>query len=303
MGVDASIDALVEALVQAGVEAPRAPADSPPLAAIDDTIAPMSLPPQLRRFWERIDPRTLRVWAYPQPTTPEFALDSWRSQRAEFPGIAPAALLLVGYESHACMSVELDTPFSSGGSVFEWRLDDRGFYLRYHELSGWLDRMTELIRAGEFERHEGADGAGLRLTDPHTALPLNALPAPAEPSPVHGHVTAYEGGPLHWPVHWQRLSGLAPEDIPPRGATHTIAELLSSDRSREVRATIAGRVDGLAGVGAMMHASVSDGTGTISVDCPAPVTMLGPAMGREFEFDVVVQTGPAAAVARAIRPL
>jgi hypothetical protein len=170
-------------------------------------------------------------------------------------------------------------------------LEDGGFYLRYHELCDWLDRMTELVSAGEFERRDGGSGQVLHLTDPHTSLALNALPAPPPPNPVHGDVTAYEREPLRWPVHWQRLSGLEPDDIALRGATHTISELLSSDSALTVRATIVARVDDLAGSGEMTRVRVSDSTGAMSINCPRSVTMLGPGMRREFEFDVVVPAG------------
>jgi hypothetical protein len=332
--IDASIDALTDALAGAGVEVPHPPADTPNLDAIDETISPMSLPGQVRRFWQRVDPRSLRVWTYPQPIDPGSALDAWKQERDEFPGMAPRTLFLVGYESWACMSVELDSPDSSGGSLFEWRLEDGGFYLRHHELSDWLDRMTELILAGEFERRDVPAGQVLHLTDPHTSLPLTGRPAPPPPNPVHGDVTEYEREPLRWPALWQRLSGIEPEDVLPRGATHTIYELLSSDPALALEATIAARVDDLGGFGDVTRVRVSDGTGTISINCPRAVTMLGPGMRQEYEFDVVVPPGerqrppdldaiepaddpvedisqrlmaryggPATAVARAIRPL
>jgi len=334
VGIDASIDALTDALAGAGVESPQPPADPPNLEAINETISPMSLPAELQRFWQRVDPRSLRVWAYPQPIDPGFALDTWKQHRDEFPRIAPRTLFLVGFESWGCMSMELDSPDSRGGSLFEWRLEDGDFYLRYHQLSDWLDRMTELIRAGEFERRDGTTGQILHLTDPHTSLALTARPAPPPPNPVHGDVTAYWREPLRWPAHWQRLSGIEPEDVVPRGATHTIAEVLSSDPALALEATIAARVEDLGGTGDMTRVRVSDGTGTISINCPRAVTMLGPGIRQEFEFDVVVPPGerqrppdldaiepaddpvedisqrimaryggPATAVARAIRPL
>jgi hypothetical protein len=291
VGIDASIDALTGALAGAGVESPRPPADPPDLDAIDETIAPMSLPAQVRRFWQRVDPRSLCVWAYPAPIDPGLALDTWKQHRDEFPAIAPRALFLVGYASWACMSVELDSPHSSGGSLFEWRLEDGDFYLRYHDLSGWLDWITELLLAGEFERREGGTGEMLLLTDPHASLPRNALPAPASSSPVHGDITAYERAPLRWPAHWQRLSGIDPEDVVPRGATHTISELLTSDPTLALEATIAARVEDLGGFGDVTRVRVSDGTGTISINCPVAVTMLKPGMRQHYEFDVVVPPG------------
>jgi hypothetical protein len=248
----------------------------------------MSLPAQVRRFWERVDPASLQVWAYPEPVPPGFAIDSWRQRRDETPGVAPRALLEVGYASQQCMSVELDSPLGSGGTLFEWYIVDGPFYLRHHDLSGWLDRMTELLEAGRFERHEGGAGPMLRLLDPDTSLPMSEQPR-------------YERQPLLWPLHWRRLSGIAPEEVRPRGTRDTIAELLARDASRAVEATVAGRVVALGGSGSTLHARVSDGSGSLDITCPGAVTTLGPVMGRRFEFDVVAVEGEATATA--IRPL
>jgi hypothetical protein len=235
MGIDASIDALAAAIEASGVEPPRPPPEPYDLDAIDAELAPMSLPAQVRRFWERVDPASLRVWAYPDPIPPKFATESWRQRRDEFPGSGPLALLEVGYASHQCMSVELDSPFGRGGTLFEWNLVDVPFYLRYHELSGWLDRMTELLAAGAFERRDRAAGPVLLLLDPDTSRPMSELSAPT-PSPVHGGVTRYERHPLTWPLHWRRLSRRPPEEVKPRGASHTIAGLHARDPSRPVEA-------------------------------------------------------------------
>lgn len=291
MGIDESIDALSDALAGAGVESPQPPAITADLEAIDETISPMSLPTQVRRFWQRVDPRSLRVWTYPQLIDPGFSLDTWTQHRDQFPGIAPRALILVGYASWACMSVELDSPYSSGGTLFEWRLEDGDFYLRHHQLSDWLDTMTKLVSTGEFERRDGPAGQMLHLTDPHTSLALIDLPAPPQPNPVHGDVTAYDREPLRWPAHWQRLSGIEPGAIALRGATHTISEVLSSDPALDLHATIAARVEDLGGLGDVTRVRVSDGTGTISISCPVAVTMLGPGMRQEYEFDIVVSPG------------
>lgn len=215
----------------------------------------------------------------------------WRVHRDEFPSLAPRALFLVGSESHQCMSVELDNPFGPGGTLFEWNLVDVPFYLRYHELSGWLDRINELVVAGQFDRRAGPNGPVLVLTDPHTSVPMSELPAPPTPNPVHGEVTRYERDPLKWPLHWQRLSGIEPEDVKPRGATHTIAELLASDPGQTLEATIAALVVDLGGFAEMTRVRVSDGTAVMAINCPASVTALGPVMRQEFEFDVIVPAG------------
>jgi hypothetical protein len=79
--------------------------------------------------------------------------------------------------------------------------------------------------------------------------------------------------------------------VKPRGATHTIAELLASDPSQALEATIAALVIDLGAWGGNTRVRVSDGTGVMAVNCPTAVTALGPVMRREFEFDVIVPAG------------
>lgn len=311
MTIDEAIDALGDALSANGVDAPRPPSTPPDLEAIDAELAPMSIPAQVRRFWERIDPATLRVWPYPSPIQPDFAIQGWRQRRDEFPGLAPLALLDVGYESHQCMSVELDSPLAPGGALFEWNLVDIPFYLRYHELADWLERMTSLIDEGAIERRAGHAGPVLFLLDPETQLPMSELRGPGTPSTVHGDTVYYDRDPLTWPVHWQRLSGIEPSDIQPRGVSHTIAELLASDPSDALEATVRGTVTSLGGNPEGTGVRITDGTGEMTIFCPTAVTALGPVMRGEFEFDVIVPTGERhrppdrtmTAGATAVRPL
>jgi hypothetical protein len=291
VSIDRSLDALSAALEAAAVAPPNEPASSEPLDRVEPAIAPLRLPADLRRFWERIDPTTLNLWAFPQPVKPEFALDSWRQGREEFPGQMPAVLFLVGYESWNCMSVELDSPLGEGGALFQWRLEDGGFYLRYHRLTDWIDRMTDLVSTRQFVRRDGHSGPILHLQDPETALALSAPRGKLPPHQVYGGATSIDRDRRRWPGHWQRLSGLNPADIAPRGPTHSIAEVLNSDPALILEATIAGRVEALAGSGNMTRVRVNDGTGVIAISCPAAVTALGPGRGRSFEFDVLVPAG------------
>ena len=300
-------------LSRAGVDPPHPPPEPADLDAIDAVIAPMSLPRDVRRWWECVDPHSVRAWAYPDLIAPSFALDTWKQHRDEFPGIAPRALFLVGYASWACISVELDSPLGPGGSLFEWRLEDGGFYLRYHALPDWLGRIAELVEEGRFERRDGATGPRLLLDDPHTSLPMVSLPAPATPSPVHGDVTSYERHPLEngRSIGSGSRGSTQRTARRPRGATHPIAEVLESDPSKSFQATVAGRVVSLGSYGELTGVKISDGTDEMSIRCPHAVTALGPVMGQHFEFDVTLPSGlrrtphnvPSLATATAIRPV
>ena len=106
-------------------------------------------PEDVRQFWMQVDARTLRVQPHPMITSPEAALLLWRQTRDEFRNMQPLALGDVGYESHVCMSVELDVDEIPGGALFEWAVDDpSGFTRRFNGIAGWLVEIAEMVRRG-----------------------------------------------------------------------------------------------------------------------------------------------------------
>jgi hypothetical protein len=280
--IDARIDALSDALVAAGVGALRPPEDVAPLAQLEAAIAPLRLPAAVKRFWQCVDPRTVAALPPFHPVDPTVALTMWRHGRDEFADRQPAILLLVGAEGHGCLSVELDSPGVDGGGLFEWDVVVSDFVRRFTTFGEWISHMTTLIEQGAFERNELGGKPWLFLDD--------APADPASPPPgVRYHVIPRDI--LGWPPHWQRASGLHPEDIEPRGATHSIGELLASDPHSPLEATIAGSVIALGGSTHSTQVRVNDGTGTIDIHCPAAVTLLGPSCPGEFEFDVHIDPG------------
>jgi hypothetical protein len=108
---------------------------------------------------------------------------------------------------------------------------------------------------------------------------------------VHGDALHIGADILDWPEHWQRASGVRPENLRLRGATHTVSDVVSSPPGAELRATIAARVANLAFGGGWTHVRVDDGTGALNVACPDETTLLGPGVDGWFEFDIVVAPG------------
>ena len=290
MDIDSAVRSLGDALVDAGFERPRPPRDVDWLAEVNATVAPLRVPEQPERFWRLVDPATLRAVVFPRLISPEFALDSWRRVRAESPPQDPHNLLLIGYESWNCMWIELDDDDRRGGTLFDGRLDADAFFRRYNCLEDWLDRIVELIAAGSAERIDATSGSYLRVVDPRDELAL-AAPRDLPRHPLYGDRTEIGRDTLTWPAHWQRASGIDPHDAEPRGATHTIADVLASDPASELRVTVAGRVMDLAGSGTSVRVRVSDGTGAIDISCRAGTTPFGLVCGNRFEFDVTVPAG------------
>ena len=280
--IDARIDALSDALVAAGVGPLRPPEDVAALAQAEALIAPLRVPAEVRRFWQRVDPRTFAAVPAFHPVDPSTALNMWSTGREQFAAQQPAILLLVGGDGHGCLSVELDSPDVEGGALFEWDVVVSDFVRRFTTFGEWISHLTGLIEQGAFERRELRGKTWLFLHD--------ALVDPASP-PAGESYYVVPNDILGWPPHWQRASGLQPEDIEPRGATHSIGELLASDPHSPLQATVAGSVIALGGSTHSTQVRVNDGTGTIDIHCPAAVTLLGPTCPGEFEFDVHIDSG------------
>jgi hypothetical protein len=291
MRIDLALDALATAMERAGVPLWQPPESLFALELLEAELLPMRLPSDVVEFWRRVDARTLRAEPFPRFTTPEFALDSWREVRSEFAALHPLALVTVAYESHGCMSVELDVDEIPGGALFESDVSDAtGFTRRFNSLGEWIGHVAELIERGRYRRLQGERGEWLAVPDP-----IADEPAPARrfaaPHPVHGHQVHVGGDILDWPGHWRRASGLRERDLDLRGPTHTVADLLGSPPGKPLRATIGARVVGLAGVGRWRRVRVDDGTATLDVSCPPSTTLLGPRLGDWFEFDVLIAAG------------
>ena len=292
MDLDEALEVLRRALMAADMPLWSSPESVDDLVALEAEIAPLRLPEDLRRFWEQVDARTLRVQPFPMVTTPEGALMMWRMSRDEFREMQPLALLDVGYESHVCMSVELEVETIPGGAVFEWAVDDpTGFTRCFDSLAGWLAHIADLVGRGLHLRLDTPRGPEWLIPGPDHQIAGRALrPAPGV-HPIHGSALHISGDILQWPEHWRRANGLRDEDLQLRGATHTIAQVLASSPANELRATIAGRVIDYAGGSSWARVRVDDGTGTLNVDCPAGATPAGPRNGEWNEFDIVVAPG------------
>ncbi len=292
MTIDEGLEALHDACTVAGVPAWEAPKTLAALEQLEAEIAPLRLPEQAREFWTRVDVATVRLVPYPEFTTPENAMQAWRMARDEFAAMQPRALVDVGYTSHGCMSVELHVGDIEGGALFEWFVSDpTGFDRRFNALADWLWYVADLVRCGQYLRRENQRGPWVFVPDPTEHSGVRVAPPPPGTHPVHGEIVHIGGDIFDWPVHWQLASGLRPEDMRPRGVTHTVAAVLASPPDSELRATVAGRVLALGGGGGSTGARVDDGSGTLHITCPAAVTLQGPRMRDWFEFDIVVEPG------------
>ena len=286
--IDEAIDGFVRAVENVGLPDVLPPADLTSLEELEAAIAPLRIPPAVRRFWERVDTRTLRARTGPNLHGPDLALSGWLSGQ-EY-GLEPPALLPIAWEA-TCMGVELEQPGIQGGALFEWDIDGP-FERRFDDLQGWLLYLTWLLDTGRFAEREATDGPFAYVPDPDDWEVEPGWRPQLEPHPVHGVITEIGRDILEWPAHWQLSAGLTPDLIEPRGATHTIAALMGTDPSQPAEATLRARVVSLTSVGAATTVRVDDGTGLLVIHCPAGTNLLGPVLGDWFEFDVRVPAGP-----------
>lgn len=283
MDVEDGLDWLAEAL--AGLEVPvwTPPESLEDVEALQAAVAPMRLPEELLAFWRRVDIATLRLEPYPAFCAPEFALSFWEQSAPE---VHPLPLVLVGYSSHDCMSIELEVDELPGGALFEWFLSDlRGFERRFNSLGEWLGYILELLARGSYTRWDSPRGPWVRVPAIEDWEREHAWRTPPPDHPVHGNVLHVDHEIRGWPGHWQRANGLTAEAERLRGASHTIADAVAGPNEGR-RATIAGRVVSLDRSMWGPQVRVQDGTGTIDVFCPAPTTLRGPRRNEWFEFDI-----------------
>jgi hypothetical protein len=293
VSIDEALEALGGALAGAGVALWQAPESSAGLDELEAELAPMRLPDEVREFWRRVDVQTLRAEPYPRFSTPEFALVSWRMARDEFAGAEPLALVQVGYESHECMSAELDVDGIEGGVLFQWCVSDvGGFARRFNSMADWVNHVAGLIGDGSYVRIENGQGHCLLVPPPEDIRTELAERTGPPTHPRYGDTLNVSDDILDWPEHWQRVNGLRADNLELRGATHNVSDVLDSPPAQELRATIAAYVVDLAGGGAGgIRVRVDDATGTMDVACPPDTTLLGPVLHGWYEFDIVVAPG------------
>jgi hypothetical protein len=293
--IDDALDRLAAAYTSMGLP-PIRPAEDVDavLAEIREEIAPLRLPPELERFWQRVDPTSITVAPYPQPTDAAFALHCWKSHRDGSPGMTPRLLFPVAYESHGFLFVELEDGRGSGGPVFYWTYGVEPFSLQFPTITDFVDLLATMIELGEFVRHQREAHSYIEF-DPDNRWKdaLSVRLSAAQPLPHFGHVRELDEDVAAWPEHWLLADGLTPEKRNPRGATTTISDLLQRAATGAAsEGTLRALVTSLVGSGAGSRVTIDDGTGELDLWCPAAVCTFGPRIRTEFEFDVVVRPAP-----------
>jgi len=297
--LDRRIDRLDDALRDAGL-APLSPAgDSAALDEIAATLRPWSLPPDLHRFWQRVEAESdafpVAGWRMGSAAGPAGALAAHRLNRGPASPLlfGPPLLFPIARHSETQWSIELATPWGDGGTIFS---HDDGIRVEYPSFGDLVEVYAEMVEAREFVRDAGG-GATLQLAGERRRQEERLR----RDLPPYGNLRTFLDDPSGWPEHWLAAAGIDLRDREPLGATQTIGELASTGGGGRVAGTVLRLVGSAEGTRVL----VDDGTGTIEIWCPAGISPWGPRHGRPFEFDVLVEAASAAsgAVATAVRPL
>jgi hypothetical protein len=289
--VDSAVERLDEALRAAGTTGLEAPSDIASIADVVEEVTPYVLPPELRQFWERVDPESVHVRTFPMIGGPATALAELRMARelaTPVPIGLPPILLPVDYASHCYGVVELASEWAEGGSLLEYAFDDMPFVS--HGVADWIELLAELLEEGSFELHDG----WAELDHPAVlAKRLTRLEASGRHH-VYGDLREIPDQLQLWPAHWLAASGIDLRDREPLGATHTIAELVAAAAEGRVTGRIHGVVTRLVGSGDGARVVVDDGSSPLDVWCPAGTSAWGPVHRTRFEFEVTID-GPVGA--------
>jgi hypothetical protein len=239
------------------------------------------------------------------------ALDAHRQNFEPAPAyvFGPPLRFPIARLSETQWSIELATPWDPGGTVFSHDLEVE---IEYASFAHLLDTYAELLETGAFTANPG--GWATLSRDAERREQERRLP-PDRSHGLYGRARRFPAAdPALWPEHWRAAAGLDLRDRRPRGATHTVAELVEAARDGHARGRVAATVLGLYGLGSDMLVVVSDGTAAIDVWCPAGVSPWGPRYPGRYEFElelgVAIPAAPAMtlerptpAVAVAVRPL
>ncbi len=245
---------------------------------IEELVAPLQLPLELRSFWNTWDPGSAK-WPCLDGFVP---LDELAERYERERPLSPAVLLPIAGWGLSIIWVELGTATHPGGRVFRSNDDETFVDLWSFDLSGFFELL-----AGAFERELIDDVTG--------SLHRSHLEALAT-SHVREHVSALSPRRIEsidrsrYPAHWLSAEGLPADHFAIRGPSHTVAEFIEARIDNpQVRATLHGHYENTICGGPIRGCigSFRDDTGEIQVFVPLLAGLTG-AIGRDGEVELDV---------------
>jgi hypothetical protein len=202
------------------------------------------------------------------------------------------------FEDQIVSIVSLDVPGlpPSDPSVWYGHTHDMWLSRLFDSIAALLHVVCDAAEAGVLAERSG--GLGLEQGG-FTEAPAGRAWSPYRlarspgsfqwPDPPPGtHLT--RSATTDWPPEWLLPLGITDDSLAPRGATHTIAQLVSEAAEGPVQGTIRGRVVTGSGGAGWWNPVVNDGTGEIVVSCDATLLPVAVNVGQDGEFDVLLET-------------
>ena len=136
-----------------------------------------------------------------------------------------------------------------------------------------VDERGRLLLTGE-RWNDSLAGLGWTSLRLHRSPTAYGSDAPGPPGPYLSRFPAPD-----WPTEWLLPLGVTEETLAPRGATHTIAELVAAAATGQVQGTIRGTVTTGSGGPGWWQPTVKDETGELVVFCDASLVPINPWVG------------------------
>lgn len=249
------------------------------IADIEEAIAPLGLPVELRAFWARWNPAALA----PPVFDGFIPLDQMVERREIDCPPCPSILLPIADWAYARIWIELSSDEHPGGRIFHSYHDESELTLWAFGISGLLDLIAESLEQDAIDDRAGTIHVGQFERIIRTSLD-DSLPA--------GSPRRFEGVDRSlFPPHWQRSEGLADDHFVLRGATHTVDRFLDErEADTHVIATLVGSYQTSVGGGPLQGCvgTFEDFTGSLQVFVPQLTAVAG-AIGHDgaVEIDVM----------------
>lgn len=282
--VDAAIDRLLALVATRGITLPPPKGVEAALGDVRAAVAPLRLPREAERLWSRVDLTRLPtdLLLVPGPMPPQESLRVWLVNEGS--RIYPRPLLPLAYESHHFASVELEDDSGHGGVVVAWSYGGGQYDVQFASVADYVEYSADTIAYRLDEAATGRRPSYSPVNDARRRL------SAALPLPGFGRTTTFVDDARAWPEHWLLATGMTPASRALSISTTTIAELIARSASgAHVRGTVRAGVQRLSGSSDGHWLVIDDETGEISVWCPWGISLYGPSLRQEFEFDLIVE--------------
>lgn len=246
---------------------------------MEDAVAPLNIPADLRTTWSRF--QLSELLPFPGWIPARLALQFRADIEA---GHGSMALFQVAYEAHVELAVDLTAPAGVDSALWYVEIVGGAARRRYRSMAAFFGAAAAAIHSGILRWQDGYAQTDEVAWD----LLVEDWNKRVRTDDGLGADEVDLNRPFRWPGRWQRLAGLDPESARPRGPTHEIRMLLLATRPAD-RATVAGRVVGLAGGEDASRITLRDATGEMALWVPRETDPFWQAgMRAEVEIDVLL---------------